>query len=347
MVGRRVVTFTDPEVYQAAISPAKVDLHVTAAGNYRAALVEIELHRLHLQRGRESLPRIASATVRPDRISLYFLPDADQASTHHSGKVLAFGEIIASASGSTHHIRTEGPCRWATLSMTRDDLTATGNTLIGRNLIEPSVTQYFRPPHQIMSRLLKLHQTGEKLAGRAANVLAQHEATRALEQAFVHAMVMCLSASEPVQMNWGTRRHTAIIARFEEVLAANYDRPLHLAEICAAVGASERTLRFSCMEHLGMGPIRYLWLRRMHLAHRALILAGPPTTVTEIATANGFFELGRFAVEYRALFGETPSASLRRPPEEMRTSKNSSFTFADAEYRRRSYTGHRHIPAIH
>jgi AraC-like DNA-binding protein len=66
-----------------------------------------------------------------------------------------------------------------------------------------------------------------------------------------------------------------------------------------------------------MGPIRYLWLRRMHLTRRALLQASPATaTVTAIATDHGFWELGRFASEYRALFGETPVASLRRPAAE-------------------------------
>jgi AraC-like DNA-binding protein len=62
-----------------------------------------------------------------------------------------------------------------------------------------------------------------------------------------------------------------------------------------------------------MGPIRYLTLRRMHLVRRALLRADSSTTITRIATDHGFWELGRFSVAYRTLFGETPSESLRRP----------------------------------
>lgn len=331
-----MVAFTDPEAYQSAIRPAQVELLVTKAGKYRAALTEIKLHRLSLQRGREFLPRVANATVGADRSSLYFLASAHQATTRHSGRVVALGEIVASASGSTHHLRTEGPCHWATLSMTRDDLSAAGNALVGRDLIEPSVTQYFRPPLPTVSRLLNLHQATEKLSERAASVIALPEPARALEQALLHAMIMCLSsASKPAKMTGGALRHTLIIARFEELLAANYDRPLHIAEICAAIGASERSLRLICLEHVGMAPIRYLWLRRMHMARLALILADSATsTVTKIATANGFWELGRFAVEYRALFGEAPSAALRRAPQEMRNTQSDPFAFADTVLRR-------------
>jgi hypothetical protein len=53
----------------------------------------------------------------------------------------------------------------------------------------------------------------------------------------------------------------------------------------------------------------------MQLARRSLRQAGPhETSVTAIGTRYGFWELGRFAVEYQALFGEAPSATLHRQP---------------------------------
>jgi AraC-like DNA-binding protein len=47
--------------------------------------------------------------------------------------------------------------------------------------------------------------------------------------------------------------------------------------------------RLRCQEHLGTGPKRYLLLRRMQLARRALRETAPSAaTVTQIATRYGF-----------------------------------------------------------
>jgi AraC-like DNA-binding protein len=91
------------------------------------------------------------------------------------------------------------------------------------------------------------------------------EVVRAFEQNSIHLMVRCVAEGTLTTMSPGARRHEAIAKRFEEFLEENANTPLSLAEICAAVGAAERTLRAACEDHVGRGPIRYLALRRMHL----------------------------------------------------------------------------------
>ena len=65
-----------------------------------------------------------------------------------------------------------------------------------------------------------------------------------------------------------------------------------------------------------MGPIGFLTLRRMRLMRRALLSTNQSkATVTRVVTDQGFRELGRFSVAYRALFGESPSETSGRPAE--------------------------------
>jgi AraC-like DNA-binding protein len=328
MSASRVLAFTDPYPYQSAIRGAQFEVLVTGRGDFRAELTQIELPRLWMQRGRESVSRIFRGSVNADRAAIGFLTEVNQPAKFHCGRVVAPGDIVVNDAYAMHR-RTEAPCRWGAMSLTPDDLAVAGRAIAGRELTAPSHAHIVRPSPSLMARLLSLHERAGRLARTAPEKLAHPQVSRALDQALVHAMVMCLTEGEPVAEGAGSHRHSAIIAKLDEILAENQGEPVYLAEICAATGATERTLRACCHEHLGMGVIRYLWLRRMHIAHRALEQATPTTaTVTEIATECGFWELGRFSVEYRALFGETPSQSLRRPPGERPTCADRLFALA-------------------
>jgi transcriptional regulator GlxA family with amidase domain len=103
------------------------------------------------------------------------------------------------------------------------------------------------------------------------------------------------------------------MARLEAVLTTHSRPQLNMSALCAAIGVPERTLRMCCAEFLGMGPTRYLLLRRLNMARSALRRANPANaSVAEIARAYQFHEPGRFAVTYRTVFGEKPSTTLRR-----------------------------------
>jgi AraC-like DNA-binding protein len=203
---------------------------------------------------------------------------------------------------------------YGTVSLPSDYLAAAAEAISGRELPESPRKSTIRPPSGLMHRLLNMHKSIGRLAHDTPDILELHEVSRAFENELIHILVRCIADGHPVEPTTGSRRRDTIVARFVEFLEANPDRPLYLAEICAAIGVAERTLRASCEEHLGMGPIRYLTLRRMHLVRRALLHSDPSrATVTRIVTNHGFWELGRFSVAYRMLFGESPSETLRQP----------------------------------
>jgi AraC family transcriptional regulator, ethanolamine operon transcriptional activator len=88
--------------------------------------------------------------------------------------------------------------------------------------------------------------------------------------------------------------------------------PVTVGELCAASGMSERTLQRAFLEIYGLPPAALVKSVRLAGARRALQDPSETTSVTDVALHRGFFHLGRFAHDYRELFGESPSETLRR-----------------------------------
>ena len=104
---------------------------------------------------------------------------------------------------------------------------------------------------------------------------------------------------------------TDLVEQTERLALAHLDEPLHMSALCRTLAVSERTLRKAFHKIHGLPPCRRLRMLRLAKARRALLSADSRrVTVTEIATGFGFVELGRFSVEYRKMFGETPSQTL-------------------------------------
>lgn len=322
MPGSKVLTFADPFPYQAAVWPAEVEILPTARGEFYAELTQIAFNQLWMQRLRQRLPQITTATVNLSRKVIGFHLNLNSPSLQYCGMDVVPGDIIVNDFDVTHR-RYEGDLHYGSMSLAIDDFHAATIAITGREYLGSTRKHLVRPSRALMSRLLRLHEIVGQIAHTTPEILTVPEVARALEQEAIHMMVRCLTESKSSGMTAGGGRHDAIIARFEEYLKAHPDTPLHLVEICAAIGTAERTLRAACEEHLGMGPIRYLTLRRMQLVRRALARADASrATVTQVATDHGFWELGRFSVTYRTLFGECPSETLRRPSGDARTFLN-------------------------
>ena len=109
------------------------------------------------------------------------------------------------------------------------------------------------------------------------------------------------------------RKASRLVQQAEALALASVDEPLHVSALCHVIGVSERTLRNAFHRVHGVPPCRHLRMLRLSNARGALLSAdGTLAKVTEIALSFGFVELGRFSVEYKKAFGESPSQTLCR-----------------------------------
>ena len=93
-------------------------------------------------------------------------------------------------------------------------------------------------------------------------------------------------------------------------MAEHAEQPISVPELCAALHVSRRTLQYAFQDVLQMSPVSYLRALRLNGVRRDLRRGGDEP-VADRAARWGFWHLSRFAADYRHLFGELPSRTLR------------------------------------
>ena len=215
--------------------------------------------------------------------------------------------------GAAHFASSSGPTRWAAVSFAPMDLGTALGALRGGE--PPTLGTVFRPvlaaPGAANAAVDLLFAALRRIEDDPA-AFAEAHARATLERALLDAFARAVASADPAAAQDRAKLPaTRLVRQCEEYLESHLHLPVYIAELCTLTGASERTLRNAFHTVYGVGPTRYLVQRRLAMARRALRHAQPGDTVTAIATRNGLWDLGRFAADYRALYGEPPSATLR------------------------------------
>jgi AraC-like DNA-binding protein len=314
MPSSAVRAFSDPDDYATSIRGSNVETTITSRGAFAAKIVTVIFRRLWVQGCSTNLPRVTHCSAVSDRAKITFRTKPGP-SMLRNGVEMGPSNVIRRGLDESYHRRSEGAAVYGAMSLPIEDMVSIGEAMVGCDLTPPTTDALsVTPPASAMARLQHLQAATEHLAEYAPTVIAVPEAARGLEQALIEAMVACLGPGEVTEDRAALRQHTMIMRRFRRAVEEKPDQALFIPELCKAIAVSERTLRICCQEQLGVSPKQYLLLRRMHLVRRSLRESAPTaTTVTEIATRYGFWQFGRFAGEYKSLFGELPSATLACP----------------------------------
>jgi len=102
------------------------------------------------------------------------------------------------------------------------------------------------------------------------------------------------------------------VRRVLDAVRANVGRAWSVSELADVAGTSGRTLQRQFLSFLDKTPRAALHDIRFECARRELLQGLPDTKVMDVALGCGFQHCGRFAVEYRRRYGETPSQTLKR-----------------------------------
>jgi AraC family transcriptional regulator, ethanolamine operon transcriptional activator len=205
--------------------------------------------------------------------------------------------------------RTTAPLDWLAVNVSRASFARSFENFTHRSFAVANGISIFAPKEAQYLRLRNDFITAAGLAKSAPHLLRDGEIRASLEKTLLEAVFNSLgypAVSEHLN-------YRSLATRARDYLKAHGSRAVFQADLCAELDISDRSLRRVFVDYFGMSPGRYLKLLRLNQARRALrAVEQPVASVTEVGMRYAFFDLGRFAADYRSLFGELPSSTLRK-----------------------------------
>lgn len=185
--------------------------------------------------------------------------------------------------------------------------------------LSPKLKVAIRQPWSVFEPATALRREITKQFAEAASIIRSdprvRDSDRALakfEEELVSGFMEAVSQQAPSHSSDADQR-TGMVQRVDHVAQQPSLNGTSVVKICAACQVPRRTLNRAFQEAVGMGPVTYLRRVRLNRARRALLSERErPITVTDVALAQGFWHLGRFAEQYNKMFDESPHETLRR-----------------------------------
>jgi len=281
------------------------------SGRFRGDLLDLRLAGVQVFRERLNVGMRVEAAPSPDLVPVAIVTSG-RGAMRFCGTALQPGALVQ-ATGGQWDVRFERGIDYVSCVFRRESFERAGFDLRGRP-IDPA---WFRSTVRSVDPAAVARLSGgmrRVLSGRAVPPMQQPDAAaRLIEAELLELTIAALTSAEDrvqVEPAWLRRR---AVKRALEYLDGDPQPWPTIAELCREAGVSQRTLEYGFRDLLGVTPVRYLKLLRLNRVRQRLSKrTSERETVTSMAVRFGFGDLGHFAVEYRQLFGERPSDTLRR-----------------------------------
>lgn len=256
--------------------------------------------------------------VEPSRLSdfyLLMLPYSGKAEVEAGGRLVAAHGELGTILNPTEQVamRWSADCAKLMVRIERAALEQQLSAMLGRPLREPLNFRLAIPkdgPGANWWPFVQLLISHVEHQGRSgANAVSLELLETALLTSLLEGQVHNYSDSLHSRACTVAPRHVRLVETFIEDHAAD---PIGIEDLVKASGVSGRALFDGFRRFRDTSPMAHLRTVRLRRVRDDLLSASEGVTVSAVASRWGFFEFGRFAGQYRQLFGETPSQTLRR-----------------------------------
>ena len=171
--------------------------------------------------------------------------------------------------------------------------------------------------HLTPQRAAQVRQAALTYIDTAVRSVATPDAPSPLPQmakSTVELMARVLVSAQPQRhVKSSLIRSSHWVHKAEEFCGQNPNQPLRIGQLCRELGVSERTLRDAFYKLTDTSPLAYLKTQRLNQVYRELRDSDPgEVLIKQLAYASGFSHLGHFCRDYKQLFGESPSETIKR-----------------------------------
>ena len=141
--------------------------------------------------------------------------------------------------------------------------------------------------------------------------VGQGDVSRLLAHSLLHTFDNNLVADERGAVRDARDATQSVVRLAQRVIEERGGDDLTMSDIARECHVTPRALQYAFRRHLDCTPHAYLRQVRLDLVHQVL-RDGSVSNVGDAAARFGFFNPGRFAAEYRQVFGENPGQTLAR-----------------------------------